>query len=260
MANFFKRLLLALLSLMSPGLGNRGAILMYHSVDRNNLFFTVMPEEFDRQMKYLKDKRYKVIPLSEMIVRLKEGESVAKCVSITFDDGYSDFIKHAFPVLRRYGFPATVFLITGELGKTRSPKGSKTALTIMSESDVRHIGAATELIEFMPHTVSHPDLDAISLEDAKREIDDSRRAVELLTKKPADVLAYPRGRHTAEVVAHLRASGEWLGAVTADTGLVHTGDSLFLLKRIPVDSATKFSIFKKKLSGAIELYEKAKRK
>lgn len=258
MANFLKRSLLSVFSLIFPGLGNRGAILMYHSVDRNNLFFTVQPQEFERQMQYLKQKKYSVIPLSEMCLRLKEGKSIKRCVAITFDDGYTDFFKNAYPVLKRYNFPATMFLASGLLGKAITPTGSKAGLPIMSEGDVKRAAAANDLVEFMPHTKTHADLDKLTIENALEEINESRRDIEALTGKPADVLAYPRGRYTSNIVTELKKSSEWLGAVTVEAGLVKPLDDLFLLKRLSVDSATTLPIFKQKLSRGIEAYERAK--
>jgi peptidoglycan/xylan/chitin deacetylase (PgdA/CDA1 family) len=260
MAATLKQTLLKILSFFLPGLGKKGAILMYHSVDKNGLFFTTTPEEFERQMQYIKQKKYTVLPLSEMCLRIKEGKTIAGCVCITFDDGYADFFKNAFPVLKRYGFPATVFLISGKLGEELSPTQSKVALKMMTDGEVKRAATANSLIEFMPHTKTHPDLSKIPFEEAVKEINQSRKDVELLTGKPADVFAYPKGRYSIQIADYLRKGDLWLGAVTVETGLVQNDDDLFTLKRIPVDSATTFPIFKRKLSRGIDLYQTFKSK
>jgi peptidoglycan/xylan/chitin deacetylase (PgdA/CDA1 family) len=79
----------------------------------------VAPELFERQMEFLKVHRYRVLALPEIADLLKEGKSLPfNAVAITFDDGYVDNIKNAFPILRKMGFPATVFVITENIGAT----------------------------------------------------------------------------------------------------------------------------------------------
>lgn len=226
----------------------RGAILAYHSVGKNGFASTVSPEEFARQMHYIKEKKYEVIPLSEMCLRLKEGKSVRGAIALTFDDGYCDFFTNAFPVLKRQNFPATVFLITGKLGQELNPTQSKVSLKIMSAGDVKRASTANGLIEFMPHTESHHELSKLSITEAVKEINQSRTAVERLTGKPADIFAYPKGRYTSEVVSYLRKGDAWLGAVTIDQGHVDKESDLFLLKRLTIDAGTTLPIFKRKLA------------
>ena len=92
-------------------------VLAYHSVapTQTNYCKTdirVDPPDFERQMAYLA-RHYRVLPLDEAIAKLTSGRSLpAKAVAITFDDGYRDNYEHAFPVLRRWGLPATFFVVS----------------------------------------------------------------------------------------------------------------------------------------------------
>lgn len=101
-----------------------GVILRYHSVSDDQGWageyiqrsLVTPPEVFDRQMAHI-SSRYRVVPLSEIARSLKGGESVdRRCVAVTFDDGYEDNYRNAFPILRRHGLPATFFVTTGCVG------------------------------------------------------------------------------------------------------------------------------------------------
>ena len=100
------------------GHGGRGPayqILNYHRVDTNRdpfLLRPVDPAHFEGQVKYLK-RNYRVLPLRELMRRAQDGTLEPRSVALTFDDGYRDNYRFAFPVLRKHGVPATLFLATG---------------------------------------------------------------------------------------------------------------------------------------------------
>lgn len=90
-------------------------ILYYHRVnDDNDPFFPSMPTRvFERQIEFLA-RHYKIVSLAALRQHLANG-SPGIVVSITFDDGYRDNYENAFPILQRYGVPATIFLTTGSI-------------------------------------------------------------------------------------------------------------------------------------------------
>jgi peptidoglycan/xylan/chitin deacetylase (PgdA/CDA1 family) len=92
------------------------AILCYHRVGMEGvpLYSALPPEAFEAQMRYLRS-RYRVISLAETCDELVQPRSLEPSVAITFDDGYADLFHHAFPVLKKYGIPATVFLAVGAI-------------------------------------------------------------------------------------------------------------------------------------------------
>lgn len=96
--------------------GPSARILYYHRVnDDNDPFFdSISPHVFEDHMRYVA-RHYKVATLPEIMRHLAEGSSAETLVGITFDDGYRDNFEHAFPILRRYGLPATIFLATGSI-------------------------------------------------------------------------------------------------------------------------------------------------
>ena len=101
---------------------NKAAILMYHSIsDRDRDFrpfyqTNTAPETFRQQMQFLHDNKYPVVSLEKLAGDIISGRAIEPgTVVLTFDDGEVNFYTAAFPVLREFGFPATVFLTTGAI-------------------------------------------------------------------------------------------------------------------------------------------------
>jgi peptidoglycan/xylan/chitin deacetylase (PgdA/CDA1 family)/CelD/BcsL family acetyltransferase involved in cellulose biosynthesis len=91
-------------------------IFYYHRVnDDNNPFFgSLSTELFDQQMRYI-SRHYRVVSMTDLMRHLEEGDSAEPVIAITFDDGYEDNYRNAFPILQRYDLPATIFLSTGPI-------------------------------------------------------------------------------------------------------------------------------------------------
>ena len=96
---------------------NNLQILVYHRVnDEGDLFFPAIPtDQFARQMEYLSANRLPLC-LQEAVQRLRYNELPERAVVVTFDDGYRDNFLYAYPILQRYGIPATIFLASGAIG------------------------------------------------------------------------------------------------------------------------------------------------
>ena len=90
-------------------------ILYYHRVnDEKDPFFPAISTAlFEREMRFVAEQ-YRVVSLSDALDHMERG-SAGTVVAVTFDDGYQDNYHNAFPILQRYGVPATVFLTTGGL-------------------------------------------------------------------------------------------------------------------------------------------------
>lgn len=90
-------------------------ILIYHRVnDGKDAFFPAISTDlFEQEMRFVA-RHYKVVSLSEALNRLEDG-SPGNVLTVTFDDGYQDNYENAFPILQRYGLPATIFLTTGSI-------------------------------------------------------------------------------------------------------------------------------------------------
>lgn len=99
------------------GKSPRFQILIYHKVspDPHPYYEPVAPEVFERQMSFI-GRHYRVMDLLELVERSATGSVPPKAVAITFDDGYRDNYDYAFPILKKLGLPATIFVATGVTG------------------------------------------------------------------------------------------------------------------------------------------------
>lgn len=239
---FFKNVFFKLVpKLMLPE--TRASILMYHSVSaRGGSFSAVSPEEFQRQMAYIAGKRCTVIPLSELVRRLRAGKTLGGSVALTFDDGYRDNYTEVFPLLKQYGFPATIFVTTDLIGQAQY-------CTVEELREMHSSG----LISIEPHTLSHPKLAKLSRAEAAREVRESRSALENILGTAPTLFAYPYGDFSDETVDIVREAG-FAGAVTVEEGIVGSDTDPLRLPRNSVDGSTTFSQFRGKVSRAIDWY------
>jgi peptidoglycan/xylan/chitin deacetylase (PgdA/CDA1 family) len=77
----------------------------------NGFYPEISVRSFERQIAHI-TKNYKVIPLKEIVKRIKNKESIRRCIAVTFDDGFKDNYENAYKILKRYDTPATIFLAT----------------------------------------------------------------------------------------------------------------------------------------------------
>jgi peptidoglycan/xylan/chitin deacetylase (PgdA/CDA1 family) len=224
----------------------RMTVLFYHSISEGNDFFAVAPAMFEEQMQYLK-KYYEVVPLSRAFLHA-EGKRVTKnSVALTFDDGYRDFVEQVQPVLERFQFPATLFVLSdapdrGELGNE---------YPLMGAADVPKLNRA--LVDVGSHGLSHKKLSKLPIEEAKKEIEESRDAIRERYGTVPAYLAYPKGSCNAPVKEAVQNAG-FLGAVSVIQCGVHKGDDPYALPRVQIDSTTTRRIFGAKLTIAADWY------
>jgi peptidoglycan/xylan/chitin deacetylase (PgdA/CDA1 family) len=171
---------------------------------------SVEPEVFADHARWLA-RRGGVIPLSGAVERLTpSGGLRGRAAALTFDDGFSSVYDHAFPVLRRHGLPATVFLVARTLAGhsvdvdwvDRPPREPLTTLRIEQIREMRAAG-----VSFESHSWGHVDLTRLSYEDCVKDLRESRELLESVLEAPVRMLAYPRGRHNAEVRAAAARAG-----------------------------------------------------
>ncbi len=231
-----------------PMLPRRSAsILMYHSVgDRKDHFSTVSPEEFQRQMAYIAGKRLSVIPLVELVRRLRAREPLGGALVLTFDDGYRDNYTYVFPLLKQYGFSTTIFVTTALIGTPG----------YCSVEELREMHNSG-LINIESHTLTHPKLTKLFLADVERELSGSRRVLKSILGVAPTLFAYPYGDFSGETVSAVRETG-FAGAVTVLGGIIGPDADPFCLPRNTVDSSTSFAQFRGKVSRAIDWFTSLK--
>ncbi len=167
--------------------GNKSAVLTYHSIDPSGSVISTYPELFRRQMSLLAER---VVP----VVALAQVRQTPGALALTFDDGYRNFETEALPVLEKYRFPATVFVVTGRCGQSKdwAPRqGIMPPLALMDWEALRRVAAAG--VELGAHTVSHPVLPSLSEEAAERELRECRDELQHRLGKPVRAVSYPYG-------------------------------------------------------------------
>lgn len=221
------------------------SVLMYHSIGNNNYFLSVKPKNFEKQMTYLKEKNFNVISLTELVDLLILQKTIPfKTVVLTFDDGYEDNYLKAWPILKKLQLPATIFLATDKIEAQAMLKWKQ--IKEMHESG---------LIDFQPHTASHPKLNQIKPKEAEKEILKSKEVIEEKLDKECFFFAYPKGRFNEEVIEVVKKLG-FRAALSTISGRVNLKDDLFTLKRNSVSLATSFCQFKTKALSYIPKLKK----
>ena len=96
-------------------------VLLYHHINYDNDVLSISPEVFEAQLKHLKQEGYVSIDDEELAQYMIDGKkNWQKAVVITFDDGYLDTWVWAYPLLKKYGFKALLFLVTWNVEEEES--------------------------------------------------------------------------------------------------------------------------------------------
>jgi peptidoglycan/xylan/chitin deacetylase (PgdA/CDA1 family) len=207
---------------------------------------------FEEQIRFLRERGYRTVSITQAFEAVHRPESDEKLVAITFDDGYLDFYTHAFPILSRYGFTATVFLPTAYIGDSALRFKGLDCLTWSQVRDLRRAG-----MEFGSHTVTHPQLTDVGSEQLRSEVSASKQEIEQRLGEPATTFAYPYAfpETDLEFVARLREallqSGYREGVSTVLGRVTKAADPLFM-KRLPVNSHDDLRLLKAKLEGGYD--------
>jgi peptidoglycan/xylan/chitin deacetylase (PgdA/CDA1 family) len=183
-------------------------ILMYHRVDvtapsdRISQALTISPVQFDAELRYLHDRGLHTIGIAELQRDMREHRSLANAVLLTFDDGYGDQFRYAYPILQRYGDVATFFVNVGTIGTARH-------LTWDEVEAMAHGGMSIGC-----HGVTHADLSTLGESAQSYQID---RCVQTLSAHlHSNVLAYayPSGAFDALTIALEQRAGLLFGFTT----------------------------------------------
>jgi peptidoglycan/xylan/chitin deacetylase (PgdA/CDA1 family) len=214
-------------------------ILAYHSVGNFDDPYTVSREDMEWQIQEIARQGLKVISLEELERMIDARKVEDGTVVLTFDDGRDDNYTDLFPILKKYSVPATIFSITGFIGKTRESTARSNPM--LTETQMREM-QQSGLVDFQPHTVTHPKLTKVPLEEVRNEVSDSREYLEKMFSKPCRYFAYPYGRQSAEIRTVLAECGIRI-AVCGMRGFVTAQTELLLMPRSEVKRSTSRAEF-----------------
>jgi peptidoglycan/xylan/chitin deacetylase (PgdA/CDA1 family) len=236
------------------------SILMYHSIDDSSSVLSISPSSFERQMRWLSDQGYKVVPLRHVVENIAQGNGVPpeRSVVITFDDGCESVYQNALPSLIKYGFSATIFLVAGYVGKlnnwTDQPPGIP-RLSLANWSQIREMDQCG--IEFGSHTINHIRLDQVPIEEARIEVCQSRTIIEQKLGHAIDLFAYPYGKYNQSLLAVVENT--YAGACSTDLGLVSPHSNPFKLERIEMYYLRNPLVFQSVTKPAMSAYLRTRR-
>ena len=216
-------------------------ILMYHQIDVPPARGTplrglvVSPGAFARQMWLLKLMGYRGLSMRDLEPYLK-GEKQGKVVGITFDDGYQNNLHNALPALKRHGFTATIYGVSGMMGGTNVwDHGLVPGKPLMTLADW-HIWRDAGM-DIGSHTRTHVKLTDVESHSAREQITLSKLELEKALGCEVRHFCYPYGSFNPEHRDMVHAAG-YITATTTSRGLNHDGADLYTLHRIMVARAT----------------------
>jgi peptidoglycan/xylan/chitin deacetylase (PgdA/CDA1 family) len=217
--------------------GRSVRVLMYHHVGPKvpGTFpeLTVSPKEFEDHLEFLRKWGFNIISSADWIAYVQEGQSLpAKPVLLTFDDAYSDLAKYVFPVLKRLGCSALVFVPTAYVGGTNGwdQLNGSAPHQILSAKEILEWAKAG--MEFGAHTRTHPYLEQLTQEALVEELQGSKKDLESVIQKPVTSFAYPYGEYRDREVEH--ASQYFPMCFTTDEGRNNITTDLGRLRRIMI--------------------------
>jgi peptidoglycan/xylan/chitin deacetylase (PgdA/CDA1 family) len=205
-------------------------VLMYHHIqskesarEDHQTSLTVYTDYFEGQMKYLSDKGYKVISMSDLVNFFDSGVEIPKnSVLLTFDDAYEDFYLNAYPILQKFNFKATVFVPTGLV--------SNAGYLTWDEMD-----SMKDLVLFANHTWSHKNVKS-NISQVEYEISTADSQLKDHLFNSPKIFAYPYGIDSLQAEKYLNSLGYKAAFTTRHGNILCKGQRLDL-PRIRIGNA-----------------------
>ncbi len=224
-------------------------IVMYHHIDEldHHAVATIPADRFEKHLQYLKDHRFDVLSMDELVQAKRSGQRISrKTVALTFDDGYVDNYEQAYPLLKRYGFPATMFISSDLVGKPG----------YISWDQAREM--QNNGITFGSHTRRHIYLPDADREEQLDEIVNSRKILERELGMPVKHFSYPVGGFNHEIKQMVKVAG-YQSAVSTNRGYDRYNEDVFEFNRVTIDETDNFGAIRwAKFSGYYNLFRTPK--
>ena len=225
---------LLFLLVILPGMAmaqSQAVILQYHHVDnRTPPVTSLSPALFAEHMRYLADNGFVVLPLEDVISALRQNEQLPdKAAVITFDDGYLSVYEAAWPVLREYAWPFTIFISAGLVSSNSALYASWDQLREMGNNGATLANHTMTHPYFLDHPAGMSDQDWLA--GIRREIEEAEAIIEMETGQSHKLLAYPYGEYNPQVKALVENLG-YIG-IGQHSGPVNSASDFMALPRFP---------------------------
>ena len=231
-------------------------IIMYHSVSpkaTHGNMLAVTPGTFERQMSFLKRHHYNVVSLEELVSLIRDKKKIpAKTIAITFDDGYKNNYEFAFPILKKYNLPASIFVIVNEIGRPKNDRLSWGEIMAMQDSGLVTIGS---------HALDpEPLINLKSDDEIKNQLYGSKKILEDRLGRSVNIFSYPEGLFNVKIRQFAIDAG-YSGCVTTSPGRDYPDDDIFALKRLRIsENAANMFVFSVETSGFYTFMKESKKK
>ncbi|MCC5931650.1 MAG: polysaccharide deacetylase family protein [Cyclobacteriaceae bacterium] len=200
---------------------------VYHRFGDNRYPSTnVTVPEFRSHLQYLKNEGYRVLTLGEAVKIISRQEPVSgKMACITVDDGYKSFLQGAMPLLREFGYKATLFVNTETVG----------AGDYLSWADLQKL--MQEGIELGNHSHAHPYF--LNTPEQERKavfVSDVQKAQDLFEEHlgiQPEIFAYPYGEFDQIMEESLRSMG-FIAAAAQNSGVLCESSNIYGIPRFPM--------------------------
>jgi peptidoglycan/xylan/chitin deacetylase (PgdA/CDA1 family) len=229
-------------------------ILLYHSISedatRAYTRWNISPSAFSEQLDLLQEQGYTPLTISSLVSYLSgtTPSLPARPVAITIDDGLADFYSAAFPALARHRFPATLYIASGYVSVTSrwlTPLGQGYR-PMLTWAQLREI--ADQEFEIGAHSHTHPQLDTLPLDVARREIFSSKAILQDQLGVPVTSFAYPHG-YSNPAVRRLVLQAGFTSACAVMHAMSSPHDDRYALARIIITPQLRLDAFDSLLQG-----------
>ncbi|SMN10659.1 Polysaccharide deacetylase [uncultured Candidatus Thioglobus sp.] len=210
----------------------------HHFSDTTPKSTSISPALFEQHLHYLKENNFKVLKLATMLKRLNEGNLPDKCVVLTADDGYQSIAKNAYPLLRKYQMPMSVFIA--------SKPADKKYPVMMSWEKMRDIQG--DIVQFYNHGIDHSYFLKLDKAQIQAQINQAQnRLNKELNQEREKILAYPYGEVSLPILQQVKKLG--YTAFGQYSGVVSKSSNQQYLPRFPMAAHyAKMPSFKTKVN------------
>lgn len=201
----------------------RVMVLNYHQISDRFHSLAISPADFAAQLEFLKKNNYNSITPDDLYNAMESGTALPKNpVLITFDDGYEDNFINAYPLLEKYNFKATIFVVTSFIGKKKN---------YLTWEQVKKLDAEGYSIE--SHTVTHRSMTDLSDDDLRYELTESKTKLEEELGHAIDYIAYPTGTYNLHIAQLVKEAG-YKAAFTIKYGNADGMSNVYAIERVPI--------------------------